>query len=251
MKALVTGASSGIGEEITKYLTSLNIECIAVARNGEKLKTLKTKLNNKIEIIPADLSIKNNCIKLFNTLKSKNIDILVNCAGQGVIGKFTTTDLERELEMIDLNIKSVHILTKLFLNEMIKKDHGYILNISSIGAFINGPLISSYYASKSYVSSLTQAIDYELKKEKSKVVISCAYPGPVKTNFNKNANAYDLGNSYNSSYVAKYIIDSMFKKKKVIIPGFKIKILYLLIKILPRKVFTYFSYIQTKKKLKK
>lgn len=224
MKALVTGASSGIGRSISKYLDSLGYEIILVSRDKEKLEETKLELKNKSKIIVMDLSDINNLKSLYVLVKNENIDILVNCAGFGIYGEFDKTDMNKELEMIDLNIKTVHVLTKLFLKDMKKRNSGYILNVSSSASFFPGPLMSSYYASKAYVTRLTEAISYELKKDKSKVRISCLCPGPVNTNFNNVAGVKFSVKPLESDYVAKYAIDNMLKGKVVIIPGFNMKL---------------------------
>ena len=128
--------------------------------------------------------------KLYNQVKEEDIEILVNCAGFGVFGEFTTTSLDKELDMIDTNIKGLHILTKLFLQEFTKRNRGYILNVASSAAFQPGPLMAGYYASKAYVLRLSESIYGELKEIKSNVGISVLCPGPVDTEF---ANVASLG----------------------------------------------------------
>ena len=219
MKALVTGASSGIGKEMAKYLDSLGYEVTLVARDKEKLESVASTLKNKSKIIIMDLRVLEDIKSLYVLVKNDDIDVLVNNAGFGLWGNFSETDLGKELEMIDLNIKACHILTKLFLKDMKRKNSGYILNVASSAAFTSGPLMATYYASKSYVYRLTEAINYELKKEKSDVVISCLCPGPVDTNFNKVAGVKFSIKPLTAEYVAKYAIDKMFKKKMLIIPG--------------------------------
>ena len=242
MIALITGASSGIGRDMAKILSNKGYNLIVVARGKEELNKLKSELNTNVEVIGMDLSNIDNCKKLYNKVKDKNIDILINNDGHGLLGEFDKTDLEKELNMIDLNIKSVHILTKLFLKEFIKKDSGYILNVASSAAFQPGPLMATYYSSKSYVYNLTLSIYGELKKKKSNVHISCLCPGPVDTNFNNVANCEFKAKSLTSYYVANYALNKMFKNKLLIIPGLSIKILYLfgrLIPIKPKLNFTY------------
>ena len=153
----------------------------------------------------------------------ENIDILINNAGFGTFGEFTKTDLQTELNMIDTNIKAVHILTKSFLKDMEKRNSGYILNVASSAAFQPGPLMSTYYATKSYVYQLSEALWYEQKKKKSKVQISVLCPGPVDTNFNAVAGVKFGVKPLESTYVAKYAIDEMMKGKMLIIPGFTMK----------------------------
>jgi hypothetical protein len=236
MKALITGASSGIGRDMARYLSNKGYDLIIVARNKEKLEELKSELSTNVEIIDLDLTSSKNCNELYNKVKKENIDILINNAGFGDIGLFSKTDIDKELSMIDLNIKSVHILTKLFLGDFIKRDSGYILNVSSSAAFQPGPLMATYYSTKSYVYNLTLALYEELRRINSKVHISCLCPGPVDTNFNNVANCEFKVKSLSSEFVAKYAIDKMFKNKLVIIPGFTIKMLYIFGRIIPNKL---------------
>ena len=236
MKALITGASSGIGRDIARVLSDKGYDLILVARDKEKLNELKKELQTNIEIISMDLSIVDNCKKLYEQVRKENIDILINNAGFGDIGAFRKTDLNKELSMIDLNIKAVHVLTKLFLSDFTKRDSGYILNVSSSASFQPGPLMATYYSTKSYVTHLTLAIYEELRRMNSNVSISCLCPGPVNTNFNKVANCEFKIKALSSEYVAHYAIDKMFRKKLLIIPGFKIKLLYILGRFVPNKL---------------
>ncbi len=223
MKALVTGASSGIGKEIAKYLDNLGYELILVSRDKEKLENVAASLKNKSKIIVMDLRKIEDIKSLYVLVKNDDIDVLVNNAGFGLCGNFSESDLGRELEMIDLNVKAYHILTKLFLKDMKKKNKGYILNVASSAAFESGPLMATYYATKSYVYRLSEAINYEMKKEKVNVTVSCLCPGPVDTNFNNVANVKFSVKPLKADYVAKYAIDNMFKGKMLIIPGFSMK----------------------------
>ena len=223
MKALITGASSGIGLDMARYLASMHYELILVARNKEKLESIQESLPTKTTIVVADLSNEQKVKELFVLAKREEIDVLINNAGFGDFGYFTETDLNRELEMIDTNVKAVHILTKLVLRDMEKRNTGYILNVASSAAFQPGPLMATYYATKSYVYQLTEALYYEQKKKKTNVHLSVLCPGPVETNFFDVANVKFQMKPYSSSYVAKYAIDQMLKKKMLIIPGFKMK----------------------------
>lgn len=254
MIALITGASSGIGRDIARILNNLNYDIIITARNEEKLKELKEELNkknsNKVDIYLADLSKEDECIKLYNEIKEKygNIDFLVNNAGFGLCGKMINTDLETEMRMIDTNIKAVHILTKMFLKDMVEKNSGRILNVASVAAFMAGPLMATYYATKNYVLRFSQAIKEELKKDNSKVKISVLCPGPVNTNFNKVANVKFALKGLSSEYVAKYAIKQTLKGKFLIIPGFKIKMARFLSKISPDAISTKICYHMQKRK---
>ena len=235
-KALVTGASSGIGRDMTRYLIGLGYEVFAVARDIAKLEELYHELGDRVKIISADISKKENCIELYRSLKEENIDLLVNNAGFGIFGNFIETDLEKEINLIDTNITAVHVLTKLFLQDMVKQNKGKILNVASIAGSSPGPLMAAYYASKAYVLRLTEAIYEELKKQKSNVTISVLCPGPVATNFNNVADVKFSIKALSSEYVAKYAIDKTLKGKLMIIPGWKIKILRVLSKIAPDKL---------------
>ena len=135
MRALITGASSGIGRDMARVLSSQGYELILVARDEEKLKELQKNLKTHSEVIAMDLSIAQNCINLYNQVKKQTIDILINNAGFGVFGEFTETNLEKELQLINTNITAVDILTKLFLQDMVKRNSGHILNVSSVAGF--------------------------------------------------------------------------------------------------------------------
>lgn len=248
MKALITGASSGIGKSMAKYLSTLGYNLILVARNEEKLTNLKNTLSTNVEILSLDLTNINNCYKLYNEVK--DIDILINNAGFGLFGEFNNTSLDKEIEMINLNITSLHILCKLYLNDFIKQDRGKILNVASIAGFMPGPLMSTYYATKNYVVSLSQAIKEELKKNKSNITISVLCPGPVKTNFDNTAGVTFSLKGLDSDYVAKYTIDKFLNNKFLIIPGFKIKILKIISKIIPDSILVKFVYKSQKRKQK-
>lgn len=249
MKALVTGASSGIGRDIARVLSSMGYDIIAVARDGVKLNELKEELKTKVEIIAVDLEDSETCKELYKTVKNKNIDVLVNNAGFGEFGEFTTTNLDKEISMINTNITAVHIFTKLFLQDFVKKDKGYILNVASISGFMPGPLMATYYSTKSYIVRLTESIYTELKNRKSHVSISVLCPGPVATNFNNVAGVKFNLKSMSSEYVARYALKKMFKHKLIILPGMKIKLAKGLAKISPDKLTARVCYhMQEKKK---
>ncbi|QGS52039.1 SDR family NAD(P)-dependent oxidoreductase [Spiroplasma tabanidicola] len=181
---LVTGASKGIGLEICKYLLNRGYNIVGVARNCDKLVELEQFYpNNKIEKIETDLRDLNNLKSLLARISYLDINLVVNNAGYGVWGKFVETDVEKEMNMIDLNIKTLHYMTKFFTKKFIENNNGRIINVASVAAFQPGPLFSSYFASKSYVLSLGIAINTELKKTKSKVRVVTICPGPIKTDF--------------------------------------------------------------------
>lgn len=248
MKALITGASSGLGKDFAVKLSNLGYDLILVSRNKTDLKKVSKLCKTNVEIESLDLSLENNCTLLFN--KYKDVDILINNAGFGLFGNFYETTLDKEINMIDLNVKAVHILTKLYLKQMIKKDSGRILNVASSAAFLPGPLMSTYYSTKSYVFKLTAAIYEELKQIKSNVKVSILCPGPVDTNFNNVANVSFSVKSLSSDYVTNYAIKKMFKNKLVIIPGVMSKIGAFCCKFAPLKLLLKIDYKIQKGKLK-
>ena len=250
MKALITGASSGIGYSMAKYLGSLGYDLILVARDKEKLQSIQKEIKTDVKIVVADLSQESKIKELYVLCKNDNIDILINNAGFGLFGEFDSTDLSSELNMIDVNIKAVHVLTKLFLKDMVKRDSGYILNVSSSASFQAGPLMATYYATKSYVTRLTVAIYEELRRKKSNVHISCLCPGPVDTNFNNVASVKFSVKPLSAKYVAKYGIDKTFKNKLIIIPGFKMKMAKFFARFLSEKTLMKIAYNVQKRKTK-
>ena len=284
MWALVTGASSGIGRDMARYLYLLGYNLILVARDQERMEELKTELYTKyrqeeekenrknkddknsnskdskpkkvnleakqeILIYSIDLSKKEECIKLYENTKNIEIDLLINNAGFGKFGEFPKTDLEKEVNLINTNITAVHILTKLYLQDMIKRNKGHILNVASIAGMEPGPLMAAYYASKAYVIRLSTAVNKELKKSKSDVKISILCPGPVDTNFNNVANVVFKAPSMPSEKVAKYAIDKTLKGKLIIIPGILNKSVRFFSKVLPDAVLEECAYhIQSRKR---
>lgn len=249
MKALITGASSGIGYSMAKYFDKLEIELILVGRNKEKLEQLQQELKVKSKIVIADLSDLTKVKELYILTRSEDIDILINNAGFGLFGEFNDIDINKELEMINTNIKAVHLLTKLFLRDMKKKNSGYIMNVSSSAAFGPGPLMATYYATKAYVNNLTEAISEELKRSNSNVLVSSLCPGPVDTNFNNIAGVNFAIKPLKSDYVAKYAIDKMLQGKTIIVPGIMMKLTLFARRFAPRSLIRKITYnIQKAKK---
>ncbi len=248
MKALITGASSGIGLDMARYLATKKTELILVARSKDKLEEIQKTLPTKVTIIVADLSNEQKVKELYTFIKKENIDILINNAGFGKLGYLSDTSLSDELEMINTNIKAVHILTKQILKDMEERNSGYILNVASSAAFQPGPLMATYYATKSYVYRLTEALYYEEKKKKKNIHVSVLCPGPVDTNFNNVAGVKFGVKALDSKYVAKYAIDKMFRNKMIIIPGFTLKLAKFFERFLSEKTLLRLAYKIQKKK---
>ena len=220
MKALITGASSGIGKEMAKVLASRGWDLIVVARRESLLLELKEELAGcDVKVCVCDLSQVSQVKALCKTLKDEPIEMVINNAGFGDLGYFDETDEEKELNMINTNISALHLLTKYFVKRFKQQNHGYILNVASIAAFAPGPMMATYYATKAYVLRLSLAINKELQKAKSNVRISVLCPGPVKTEFNKVANSSFAIAGMNAKEVAEYAIDQTLQKKQLIFPG--------------------------------
>lgn len=253
MKALITGASSGIGRDMARNLAGRGFDLVLVARDEEKLnhisKELEEKYNVKTEIIVMDLSIENNCIDLHKTVK--DVDILINNAGFGDCGDFTKTDLNKELKMIKTNIVAYHILTKLYLIDMKEKNSGKILNVASIAGFLPGPLMATYYATKSYVVRLSESIREELNKENSNVQISILCPGPVRTNFNSVANVKFHMRESNSQNIANFAIKKFLKGDFYIIPGGDVKLAIFFSHFVPSSLISKITYRVQKRKIER
>ena len=234
MYALVTGASAGIGLEITRYLAQKGYDLIITARREERLQKLREQIlekypNQKVIVIAADLSKREECGRLFAQscaqAGSHNIDFVVNNAGMGVYGLFLDTDLEKELTLIDLNVTSVHILSKLFLREMVKNGHGVLLNVGSCAGFTSGPTFSSYYASKNYVVRLTEAIHEELRQAHSPV-----------------------GKQITAKQAAREGVDGALAGRMIVIPGTKMKLVTVGSHLLGEHLSTVINYHIQKKK---
>ncbi len=223
MKALITGASSGIGRDMARYLATLGWDLILVARREERLADLKKELSVNVRTIALDVGRKEDCYRLYELTREENIDMLVNNAGFGLAGEFTKTDLDTELNMIDVNIRAVHILTKLYLKDFVARDSGIILNVASSAGFMPGPLLSTYYATKNYVLRLSEAVYEELRRKGSKVKISVLCPGPVNTEFNQVAKVKFAINGITSESCARIAIDGALKGKLIIVPGALLK----------------------------
>ena len=224
MKALITGASSGIGRDMARYLAAKGWDLILVARREERLKKLKAELNNvDVRIITLDVGRTGDCFELHRMTASENVDMLINNAGFGLAGEFAKTDLSTELNMIDVNVRAVHILTKLFLRDFIARDSGIILNVASSAGFMPGPLLSTYYATKNYALRLTEAISEELRRKGSRVTVTALCPGPVNTEFNKVAKVRFAMDGISSEMCAKAAVDGALRGKLIIIPGAMMK----------------------------
>lgn len=236
MRAVVTGASSGIGRDIARCLAARGIELVLVARREARLAELAAELPVPADIYSCDMADPDACIELHRRVSVKPVDILVNDAGLGVFGAFAETDLDRELGLIDVNIRALHILTKLFYRDFVRRGSGHILNVASSAAFLPGPLLSSYYASKAYVLRLTEALHEELRRMGSRVTVSVFCPGPVATEFDTVADVRFHVKGISSEQAAKAAVDGLFRGRLVIVPGWQMKAVHIGSRLLPDRL---------------
>lgn len=242
---LITGASSGIGYEFVKIFAKEHYDMVLVSRSEDKLRKIKKSIEQhykvSVTVIPKDLSKKDAAQDVFQEVKNKGIhvEILINNAGFGDFGNFVDSNWNKQYEMVQLNIVALMQMTKCFMKPMIKEGHGRILNVASTAAFVPGPFLSNYYASKAFVLSFTEAVSEELKG--SEVTITALCPGPTETGFVERA---DLGKSKlfrtlkvaKASDVAKYGYKNLMKGKTVAVHGIQNKALALGTKITPRNL---------------
>lgn len=248
--ALITGASSGIGKSFAYNLAKRGYSLILVARREERLLELEKELPTECKIMICDLGQESECRRLMKEVQELPIEILINNAGFGDCGTFLDGNLQKELNMIDVNIKALHFLTKSMLLKMQETKKGYILNVaSSAGLLPGGPYMATYYATKSYVVSLTQAIAAELKENYENIYVGCLCPGPVDTEFNHIANVKFALKGISPKYCADYGVKKMFQRKTIIIPTFGMKFVLFFAKILPRKMYIKMVGMQQKKKI--
>ena len=241
--ALITGASSGIGLDLAKIHAKLGGDLVLVARNKQKLLEIKNEFESnyhvEVVVIEQDLSHKDAAQEVYNQTQQLGItiDILINNAGFGDFGFFAETDWFKEYEMISLNIIALTQLTKLFAQDMIEQGSGRILNVASVAAFLPGPKMAIYYATKAYVLSFSEAIANEFADNGITVTTLC--PGPTDTGFEKAAALEESGlfkkqKVVSSMPVAEFGYKAMMKGKTVAIPGFTNKLLTKLILFVPR-----------------
>ncbi len=252
--AVVTGASSGIGKQFCRALAKEGYNIVMVARREEKLRDLASEITDeykvKCEVVVADLSKRKECKKLLTCIDSFNYSMFINCAGFGDCGFFLYGDLDKELAMINVNIRAVHILTKGVLRHFVSINRGYLLNVaSSAGLLPAGPYMATYYASKSYVTSFSQAVSRELKNEKKPVYVGVLCPGPVDTEFNYVANVKFSIKGISAQKCVEECIRKMKKQKTVILPGLSIKLAVFGMRFLPNSLCTRMIEHQQKRKI--
>lgn len=242
---LVTGASSGIGLELAKCFAAGGSRLILTARNIEALETLAAELRqtHKIEVIvlPADLSQPETPERIFKELQGRGIlvDVLVNNAGFGLWGRFAELSLQRQLEILQVNVTALVQLTGLFLPGMIQRNRGGILNVASVAGLLPGPGMAVYYASKAAAVSFTEALARELAGTNVTLTVLC--PGPTVSNFGKVANFPEEVHlvrisKMSSKAVARYGLRAFRGRKVVAVPGLQNRLIVVVARCLPRSL---------------
>lgn len=233
--ALVTGASSGIGREISKALASEVDRLVVTARSADELHTLKKELSDltSVEVIIADLSIQSEVEKVVQ--KAGDIDILVNNAGYGIYGRIVDQDSDELVGIVDLNIRALTYLGHHYAGDMARRGTGRILNVASIAAFQPGPGMAVYCASKAFVLSLSRAMSSELNG--SGVTVTALCPGYVETGFQERSGmiltGVELWSSIPAERVAKSAVKAMMRGRREVIPGYLNWFVPLFARILP------------------
>lgn len=245
-QVLITGATSGLGLEFTHYYASRGYHVHLLGRNNDKLLELKAQYQDKAEVnlYCIDLGNDDQLNHWLNEIKDIDYDIVINNAGFGDYGEFVESDINKQEYMIKTNCIALTKIAHTVLNNMKKRNYGYLLNVGSLAGFMPGPMMSVYYATKAYVLTFTEAIAQELKG--SGVQVSLLAPGPTKTQFNKNANTdasslievhskgFNLLHSGDPKEVALEGIKGMNRNKRIIIPYLQNKLLATLVRFVPR-----------------
>jgi uncharacterized protein len=238
---LITGASSGIGYEMSKVFARNNYNLVLVARRTEPMEDLKNEFPNiDIKIIQKDLSVDGSCQEVFDSVNDLQIDVLVNNAGFGDTGEFQTLSLDKQTNMIDLNVRALTELTHLFSSKMVKSKAGKILNVASVVAFMPGPKMATYFATKAFVLSFSQALSQEWGKYGVQVMALC--PGVTTSGFQVSSGQTHMEmikakDVPTSAEVAQYAYDSLMAGKSIAVHKFINKLYAFLPRILPRKLY--------------
>jgi uncharacterized protein len=240
--ALITGASGGIGEALARQLAAEGHDVILVARSEGKLQTLATDLASKhsvkADVVTADLAETAAGTALAERLAGRQIDILVNNAGFGDFGEFYKADPAKVSQMVNLNVATLTDLTRALLPAMVERKSGKVLNVASTAAFMPGPLMAEYYATKAYVLSFSEAIADELRQ--TGVTVTALCPGPVDSGFQSGADMHDSklvkGKKIMSAETcAKLAVAGMNAGKPVVVTGLMNKLQAMSPRLVPRR----------------
>jgi uncharacterized protein len=244
--ALITGASGGIGYELALLFAQDRYDCILVARSQDKLKDLASRLESEFRVktlvLAKDLSKPTAIDEIYEevTAATMTVDVLVNNAGFPVYGRFVETDLQAELEMLQVNVVALTALTKLFVRGMLERHYGRVLNLASTAAFVPGPLMAVYYASKAYVLSFSEALGNELKD--TGITVTTLAPGATRTGFQERGKMEDArlvkGTLPDPASVALAGYRGLMAGKSIVIPGLGNRLLPVVVRLSPRRIVT-------------
>jgi uncharacterized protein len=238
---LITGASSGIGYEMAKVFAFNSYNLILVARRVELMQGLAAQFPDiKVTIIQKDLSVSGSCQEVFDKVSDQTIDVLVNNAGFGDTGEFQTLSKNKQTNMVDLNVRALTELTHLFGSKMVERKSGKILNVASVVAFQPGPTMATYFATKAFVLSLSQALSQEWGKYGVQVMALC--PGVTTSGFQESSNQVGMQMTSQKGIptaleVAQFGYDKLMKGETLVVHGFMNKVVTFLPRILPRKLY--------------
>lgn len=242
---LITGASSGLGAELSRLFAGQGHDLILVSRRRERLERLKEEIlktsSCKVLVVEADLSRPEAASYIYQTVQrhGRTVDILINNAGFGVYGEFLHSDFSKILEMYQVNVLAALHLIRLFLPGMVARNRGQLVNIASMGAFFPGPLMAAYFAAKADILSLTRALAFELRG--SAIVFTTVCPGPFKSGFQESAFGKARNTSHehrlaSSKQTAEKVFCAILERKRTVMPGLSNKIIYWFCHILPSSV---------------
>jgi len=246
-RALITGASKGIGYEFARILAANQYDLVLTARSEHRFFEIKQELEEKYKIkvfvVPVDLTIPHVADEIFYELSRKDmeIDVLINNAGFGEYGKFSETDWKVERQILQLNIVTLTNLTKLYVKRMLERGGGKVLNVASVAAFQPGPLMSVFFATQAYILSFSEALAYELKDSPVTVTVLC--PGPTESGFQavahmENTRIVKNRRLQSAQEVAEYGYRAMMAGRRIAVPGLTNKILAQSSRFLPRTILT-------------
>ena len=248
--AVITGASSGIGAEFARQLSARGYNLMLVARRADRLEALSDQLTTVCEIMTADLSKKSECLRLAKALEDRRVDLFINNAGFGDCGPFLQTELDKDLDMLSVNIRALHILTKKIGQQLYKQGFGALLNVGSCaGLMPAGPYMATYYATKAYVVSLTRGVARELQELHSPVYVCALCPGPVDTEFNDRAGVVFALKGITPEFCVQEAMHGMMHRRIIIVPSAFMRACTTAQKLLPASLLMPIVARQQKKKL--
>jgi len=244
--ALITGASCGIGRELAKQLAADGMNVVLVARDAERLRQVALQIERDsgvtVRVLPKDLRAPDAPREIHSELEATGVEIamLVNNAGTGVYDEFCESDLQAEIEMVQVNVTALTCLTKLFLTKMLTRGSGRILNVASGASFCAVPMLAAYAATKAYVLSFSESLAYELQG--TGVSVTCLCPWPTRSGIQESAGLYDCrahrGKLADPAYVARVGLAASKRGNVIAIPGLKNRLLVFAMRFFPRMMNT-------------